>query len=215
MRMKIPQVAFMPQMAMDESQLLVILCERKGWSCSKQYSKIRRFVIVDEYSPQKLMWGYWYSDTPFFRSGGRKFLALQGLIQWSRRSIGDSGISGAVRQSRRSRRSDGCPGVCGAQLAVPTIQMPRALRPVQLLNRVPSDKAFTRSFFSMQKKWREAKNEFFGFYRRNVSKTVAFGKQCEMKTQRTKIYSQNEWIWWWKSQKLTRTRWLSKDSRRW
>ena len=30
MRMKIPQVAFMPQMAMDESQLLVILCERKG-----------------------------------------------------------------------------------------------------------------------------------------------------------------------------------------
>ena len=116
-----------------------------------QYSKIHRFVIVDKHSPQKLMRGYWYSDTPFFRSGRRKFLALQGLTRRSRRSIGDSGISGAVRQSRRSRRSDGCPGVCGAQLAVPTIQMPRALRPVQLLNRVPSDKAIKRSSLSNPK----------------------------------------------------------------
>ena len=148
MRMKSPQVAFMPQMAIGKSQLLVILWERKGWSYSMQYSKIRRFVIVDKHSPQKLMRGYWYSDTPFFRSGRRKFLALQGLIRRSRRSIGDSGISGAVPAFpalwRLSRNS-------GAQLAVPTIQMPRALRPVQLLNRVPSDKAIKRSSLSNPK----------------------------------------------------------------
>ena len=37
-------------------------------------------VIVDEHSPHKLMQGYWYFDTPFFRGGGRKFLSLLGLI---------------------------------------------------------------------------------------------------------------------------------------
>ena len=154
MRMKSPQVAFMPQMAIGKSQLLVILWERKGWSYSMQYSKIRRFVIVDKHSPQKLMRGYWYSDTPFFRSGRRKFLALQGLIRRSRRSIGDSGISGAVPAFpalwRLSRNS-------GAQLAVPTIQMPRALRPVQSLIRVPSDKAIKRSSLSNPKEMVEAK----------------------------------------------------------
>ena len=148
MRMKSPQVAFMPQMAIGKSQLLVVLWERKGWSYSMQYSKIRRFVIVDKHSPQKLMRGYWYSDTPFFRSGRRKFLELKGLIRRSRRSIGNFGISGAVPAFpalwRLSRNS-------GAQLAVPTIQMPRALRPVQLLNRVPSDKAIKRSSLSNPK----------------------------------------------------------------
>ena len=83
-----------------------------------QYSKIRRFVIVDKHSPQKLMRGYWYSDTPFFRSGRRKFLALQGLIRRSRRSIGDSGVSGAASAVPAYRRWFGVPGVTGALTAV-------------------------------------------------------------------------------------------------
>ena len=157
-------------------------------------------MIVDKHSPQKLMWGYWYSDT-HTGSGGRKFLALLAApaipaplsaIPAIRRSVSNPGDPALCRQSRRSRRSVGCPGVPGARSAVPAIQRPRALRPVQSLIRVLSDKAITRrpSFFSLQEESQEAKNEeFFGFYRRYVSKTVAFGKQCEMKTQRTKIYS--------------------------
>ena len=39
----------------------------------------------------------------------------------------------------------------------------------------------------------KVKNEFFGLYRRIVSKTIVFGKQCEMKTQRTNMHSHNEW----------------------
>ena len=108
-------------------------------------------MIVDKHSPQKLMWGYWYSDT-HTGSGGRKFLALLAApaipaplsaIPAIRRSVSNPGDPALCRQSRRSRRSVGCPGVPGARLAVPAIQRPRALRPVQSLIRVPSDKAFT------------------------------------------------------------------------
>ena len=76
-------------------------------------------VIVDEHSPHKLMQGYWYFDTPFFRSGGRKFLALQGLIRRSQRSVGFSGVSGALLAVPVLRRSFGSPDVPGAQSAVP------------------------------------------------------------------------------------------------
>ena len=95
-------------------------------------------VIVDKYSPQKFLQGYWYSDTPSGR-GGRKFLALQGLIRQSRRSIGCPGVSGAQsavpafpalnRLSRRFRRSIGCPGDPDAQSSpTSTITNPRPER---------------------------------------------------------------------------------------
>ena len=118
-------------------------------------------VIVDEHSPHKLMQGYWYFDTPFFRSGGRKFLSLLALIWRSWRSVSCPGVSGALSAVPASRRSVGCPGVSGAVRrcqalsgAVPAIQTLRALQPVQSLIRVPSDKAITRgpSFFLIQKK---------------------------------------------------------------
>ena len=108
-------------------------------------------VIVDEHSPHKLMQGYWYFDTPFFRSGGRKFLSLLALIWLSRRfrrSVSSPGVPALCWLSRRFRR---CPALSGA---VPAIQTLRALQPVQSLIRVPSDKAITRgpSFFLIQKK---------------------------------------------------------------
>ena len=112
-------------------------------------------VIVDKYSPQKFLQSYWYSDTRSGR-GGRKFLALQGLIRQSRRSIGG-------------------PGVSGAQSAVPAIQMPRALRPVQSLIRVPSDEAFTsRSnvFSNLEEMTERRKRCFFGLYVRKLSKQL-------------------------------------------
>ena len=132
---------------------LVFLLENEKEIPFKAVLDGRTSVVVDEYSPQKFLQGYWYSDTPSGRSG-RKFLALQGSIRRSRRSVGGPGVPALFWQSRRSRRSVGCLGASGAQLAVPAIQMPRALRPVQLLIRVPSDEAITsRSiFFPIHKK---------------------------------------------------------------
>ena len=119
--------------------------------------------------------------------------ALNRRFRRFRRCSSGPGVPALFWQSRRFRRYDGCPGVSGAQLTVPTIQMPRAFRPVQSLIRVPSDKAIKKrpSFFSQSKRNDEsAKNEeFFGLYRRIVSKTINFGEQCEMKTQRTKMNS--------------------------
>ena len=113
-------------------------------------------VIVDEHSPHKLMQGYWYFDTPFFRSGGRKFLSLLALIWRSWRSVSCPGV-GALSAVPASRRSVGCPGVSGAVRRCPALsqlQTLRALQPVQSLIRVPSDKAFTRrpSLFSNPEK---------------------------------------------------------------
>ena len=129
MRMKIPQVAFMPQMAMGESQLMSLsLGERKRWSRSKQYSKIRdcRFLSLPA-----LIWRSW-------RSVSCPGVGALSAVPASRRSVGCPGVSGAVRR---------CPALSGA---VPAIQTLRALQPVQSLIRVPSDKAFTRrpSLFS-------------------------------------------------------------------
>ena len=128
-----------------------------------------------------------------------KVLALLGLIRRSwrfwrfRRCVSGPGVPALFWQSRRSRRYDGCPGVSGAQLAIPTIQMPRALRPVQSLDRVssPTQLKVDRVFFSNPKEMTERRknDEVFGLYRRKVSKTIVFGKQCEMKTQRTCMYS--------------------------
>ena len=77
-------------------------------------------VIVDEHSPHKLMQGYWYFDTPFFRSGGRKFLSLLALIWRSWRSVSCPGV-GALSAVPASRRSVGCPGVSGAVRRCPAL----------------------------------------------------------------------------------------------
>ena len=138
-------------------------------------------MIVDKHSLQKLMWGYWYSDS-HTGSGGRKFLALLAApaipaplsaIPAIRRSVSNPGDPALCRQSRRSRRSVGCPGVPGARSAVPAIQRPRALRPVQSLIRVLSDKAITRrpSFFSIQEKSQEAKTMLLWSLCQKVIKT--------------------------------------------
>ena len=73
--------------------------------------------------------------------------ALYWRFRRFRRCVGGPGVPALVWRYRRYRRSDGCLGVSGAQLAVPTIQMPRALRPVQLLIRVPSHKAIIKRFY--------------------------------------------------------------------
>ena len=117
-------------------------------------------VIVDEHSPHKLMQGYWYFDTPFFRSGGRKFLSLLALIWRSWRSVSCPGVGAlsAVPASRRSVAVPAFPALSGAVRRCPAlsraVQTLRALQPVQSLIRVPRDKAFTRrpSFFSIEKK---------------------------------------------------------------
>ena len=41
--------------------------------------------------------------------------------------------------------------------------------------------------FQSRRNDESAKNEFFGLYRKKVNKTVVFGKQCEMKTQRRQM----------------------------
>ena len=118
--------------------------------------------------------------------------ALNWRFRRFRRCSSGPGVPALFWQSRRSRRYDGCPGVSGAQLAIPTIQMPRALRPVQSLDRVssPTQLKVDRVFSNPKEMTERRKNdEVFGLYRRKVSKTIAFGKQCEMKTQRTCMYS--------------------------
>ena len=55
------------------------------------------------------------------------------------------------------------------------------------MSRVTKHLLRDRVFFQSRRNDESAKNEFFGLYRRKVNKTVAFGKQCEMKTQRRQM----------------------------
>ena len=58
-----------------------------------------------------------------------------------------------------------------------------------------NDYLFEQSLAKCEEAWtnemteRQKNDEVFGLYRRKVSKTIVFGKQCEMKTQRTCMYS--------------------------
>ena len=122
----------------------------------------------------------------------RADMAILALCQLSRRrrsvsSPGFPALCGCPGDSGAVRR---CPALSGA---VPAIQTLRALQPVRSLDRVssPTQLKVDRVFFSNPKEMTERRknDEVFGLYRRKVSKTIVFGKQCEMKTQRTCMYS--------------------------